>query len=285
MQRVYGPTPKKRESRRLQSSVSHFGSLSLIKVSKQDAFCPVIRDMARSPIELLSSVIIFAFLVGCAADGLEEVADYPEAVMPPPPHQPSTNTPVRNWTDSTLQPGDVIELFVEEDRSLNGTYPVRERGDIILPNVGRIPVRGMTVTDAGARIRSELEASQLRKATVIVDRVSKAPRKKDVQTVRPSTNQPQSRVTIYMNGSVLKPGQHKIPVPESGKLGVYEAILVAGGLGKFGDPARVHILRNDGQGKKRKIPVNIKDIEMGLTKDPMIGDGDIIVVPEKVFGF
>jgi ribosomal protein L18E len=44
-------------------------------------------------------------------------------------------------------------------------------------------------------------------------------------------------------------------------------------------------LRNDSAGKKHKIPVNISNIEKGLEVDPPIGDGDIVVVPEKVFGF
>lgn len=242
--------------------------------------------MVRKFLSSIFAAIISTFIVGCATDVAEEgAADYPEAIMPVVSNEPNPNTSPRTWTDNTLQPGDVIELFVEEDRTLNGSYPVRERGDVILPSVGRIPVRGMSVTDATARIRSELESSQLKKATVIVDRISKAPRKTEAQSPRSSQVKQSSRLTIYMSGSVRRPGQHKIPVPESGKLGVYEAVLIAGGLGQFGDPVRTHILRNDSEGKKRKIPVNLKSIEMGLTKDPMIGDGDIVVVPEKVFGF
>lgn len=241
--------------------------------------------MGRPLIQLPFSFIIAALFVGCATDLPEEGgSDYPDATMPAVQGPPDSTTPIRKRVDHTLQPGDVIELFVEEDQSLNGTYPVRERGDIIIPSVGRIPVRGMSVVDAGSRIRSELEASQLKKATVIVDRVNKAPRKVENASVA-SPKPQQSRLTIYMSGSVRRPGQHKIPIPESGRVGVYEAILVAGGLSQWGDPARIHILRNDSEGKKKKIPVNIKDIEMGLKKDPMIGEGDIVVVPEKVFGF
>jgi hypothetical protein len=88
-----------------------------------------------------------------------------------------------------------------------------------------------------------------------------------------------------MNGKVNRPGQHRVTVPASGRVGVYEAILMAGGMSRFGDPARVHLLRNDSEGKKHKIPVNILNIEKGLEVDPPIGDGDIVVVPEKVFGF
>lgn len=217
---------------------------------------------------------------------MEDVGDYPAATMPRVQEVPPSTYPVQNRTDDTLQPGDAIEIFVEEDDSIDGKYEIRERGDIIIPNVGRIILRGMSVIDASSRIRSELESSQLKKATVIVDRIHKAPRKNNSQAKPVSTAKPKkARLTIYMSGSVRKPGQHLIPVPETGRVGVYEAILISGGLNQFGDPSRIHILRNDADGKKRKIPVNIKEIEKGLTEDPMIGEGDIVLVPEKVFGF
>lgn len=231
---------------------------------------------------LFSAVMFF---VGCKSDGLEEVGDFPAAAMPESPSPPSTGYSQSRYTDNSLQPGDSLELFVEEDDSFNGVYDVRERGDIIIPNVGRIPVRGMTVVDAGARVRSELESTQLKKATVILDRVHKAPRKTAPSAPAPSAQQGDLRLTIYMTGSVKRPGQHRVPVPESGRIGVYEAILITGGLSQFGDPTRVHVLRNDEAGKKRKIPVNIRSVENGLIEDPMIGEGDIVVVPEKMFGF
>lgn len=240
--------------------------------------------MCRLATGLLFFLLPLAFS-GCKSDGLEDIGNYPAATMPEGPV--SGPTPARrSVSDHTLQPGDAVELFVEEDDSFNGTYDVRERGDIIIPSVGRIPVRGMNVSEAGSRIRSELESSQLKNATVLLDRVRKAPR------VSPQTNGGQKtptksdlRITIYMTGSVNRPGQHKVPVPSSGKLGVYEAILMTGGFSNFGDPTRVHLLRNDEFGKKRKIPVNIRNIEKGLAEDPMIGEGDIVVVPEKVLGF
>ena len=99
---------------------------------------------------LFSTVFVF---VGCKSDELEELGDYPAAAMPEAPAPSSSGYSQPRSTDSSLQPGDSLELFVEEDDSFNGVYDVRERGDIIIPNVGRIPVRGMTVVDAGARVR------------------------------------------------------------------------------------------------------------------------------------
>lgn len=68
-------------------------------------------------------------------------------------------------------------------------------------------------------------------------------------------------------------------------MGVYEAILIAGGISRFGDDQKVHLLRTGDDGRKHKIPVNIRLIERGEAGDPPIGHGDIVVVPERVFGF
>jgi protein involved in polysaccharide export with SLBB domain len=162
---------------------------------------------------------------------------------------------------------------------------VREQGDIIIPSVGRIQLAGLSIGSAGSRVKTELESRHLKKATVILDRVGRASVVEESATAAAAVPQAAPKLTIYFQGKVNRPGQHRIDLPPSGHLGVYEATLIAGGLSNFADPAKVHLLRNDHEGKKRKIPVNIANIEKGLEKDPAIGNGDIVVVPEKVFGF
>lgn len=213
------------------------------------------------------------------------LADYPPPAMPAPaPVPPPPRSAPRPTAGGSIRPGDSLELFVEEDDAFNGTYPVREQGDVIIPSVGRIQVAGLSVGSAGSRIETELEARHLKKATVILDRVGRAPLPQETEVVQ-AAPPPSPKLRVYLNGKVNRPGQHSVAVPASGRLGVYETILVAGGLSNFADPAKVHVLRNDAEGKKRKIPVNILEIEKGLATDPPIGDGDIVVVPEKVFGF
>lgn len=228
-------------------------------------------------------------LVGCkSTDLVDDIpsSDYPPPMIPAPEPAPvAQRAPAPRQTGGSIRPGDTLELFVEEDDAFNGTYPVREQGDIIIPSVGRIQVAGLSIGSAGSRVQTELQARHLKKATVILDRVGRATVPQDA--VAPAAVAPPAapKLTIYLNGKVARPGQHSIALPASGHLGVYEAILIAGGLSNFADPLRVHVLRNDHEGKKRKIPVNITNIEKGLEKDPAIGDGDIVVVPEKVFGF
>jgi len=203
---------------------------------------------------------------------------------PPPPRIPEAPAPSASPSSpasTPIRPGDSLELYVEEDATFNGHYRVREQGDILIRPVGRIPVAGMSVSQAESRIRAKLQESQLRQATVSLDRVGRAPEE-------PAPGGPLASATslrIFMSGQVARPGQHRVPVPESGHLGVYEAILLAGGFSSFPDLRKVHLLRSDAEGKRHRIPVDVEKIERGQIADPPIGDGDVVVVPEKIFGF
>lgn len=226
-----------------------------------------------------AAVLLAVCLVGCESTQLVPGGDIPPARIP----EVVEPKPIFQGLSNQIEVGDTLELFVKEDRLLDGTYPVREQGDIIIPSIGRISVTGMTTKNAGKQIEGLLEKSQLTEATVIVDRIRKSGGLNSETDEYPAENI--QKIKVYMTGKVNRPGQHFIPVPANGKLGVYDAILITGGISKFGDSQKVHILRAGSDGKKHKIPVNIRMIEKGLANDPPIGNGDIVVVPEKVFGF
>jgi protein involved in polysaccharide export with SLBB domain len=206
---------------------------------------------------------------------------------------------------------DRLELFVTEDPQFNGVYTVRESGDIIIPIVGRIPVEGSSVEEAEKTIKERLERGQLQKATVIVDRLLRwwwfndnhnrgyggyvgygdhdfANSRRGISNGLFGGNDKTSagdEVSFFLTGKVNSPGQKSLPLPEGRPLGVYEAILMSGGLGRFGDPKKVHIMRMGKGGKRVKVGVDVKKIMEGELADMPIGEGDVIVVPEKVFGF
>lgn len=166
-------------------------------------------------------------------------------------------------------------MFVLEDNRFNGIYQVREGGDIILPLVGRVQVNGKTPKSAESVVQGRLQPSQLTKATVIVDRISAASDPARVDS---------GKVEIYLSGRVVRSGQHKI-APNRGVLGASEALLISGGVDRFGDDSRVYIMRRSVDGTQVKIPVNVRAIQEGRIKDVPVASGDIIVVPEKSFVF
>ena len=175
----------------------------------------------------------------------------------------------------TISIGDRIEIFVREDASFNEIYSVRESGDIIIPKVGRIKVAGLSIPEAETKIKGTLEPEQLQVATVIVDRLQ-------YQHRSPSG---QANIIIYLTGKVRAPGQHSIPITGELRIGLYEALLIGGGITKFADTQKIHALRTGKEGLKTKISMNVRGINQGKAADIPAQSGDIIVVPERIFGF
>lgn len=181
----------------------------------------------------------------------------------------------------TFVPGDVLELFVKEDATLNGSYPVREGGYIVIPRAGRIQVAGLDRTQAESRVKEVLQRTQLTEATVLVERTAKHAGL--AQGTTPIAAMP--KVMVFLTGAVPRSGAHHIPLPNGRSLGVYEALLITGGMNKFAREDRVEIFRTDNQGRRRRAVVDLRPVRIGQADDPPVGEGDVIHVPEKVFGF
>jgi protein involved in polysaccharide export with SLBB domain len=88
---------------------------------------------------------------------------------------------------------------------------------------------------------------------------------------------------IYVTGNVLKPGPMKL-LPDD-ELTAYSAILRAGGFGRFANRKNVYVLRDLGNGTKKKIPVSIKELQSNGGMDVILQSKDIVVVREKFFSF
>lgn len=163
-------------------------------------------------------------------------------------------------------PGQNLELFVVEDPSFNGRYQVRRGGYIILPQVGRIPVAGKTVDDAEAAVKRALQASQLQRATVMLEPVSGS----DVE----------SGPNIYLSGEFEHPRPYRIPVGTSSTL--VSVILSSGGVTSRADLTRVRVMRMAAN-KGLVEEVNVKKIldGSGLGSDITLSEGDVVVVPVR----
>ncbi len=201
----------------------------------------------------------------------------------PPPRVPKlVSSASSSVSESLFKSGDFVELLVEEDVSFNGNFEVREGGYVLIPKIGRVEVVGLNREAVENRIRDILQRQQLKHATVYVERRLGPLRTNSVSVISSS----ESCITIFLTGAVARPGQHALPFQPGGHTpGVYEALLIAGGLAKFGDESRIRIMRLNENGMRNSVLVDIRKIRDGLTSDVPIGDGDIIQVPEKVFGF
>lgn len=192
---------------------------------------------------------------------------------------PTARTPAHQPTgpSGSFEPGDTLELYVDEDASFNGQYLVREGGYILIPKIGRIAVQGIDRTAAETLIREVFEKKQLKHARITVER-NPGPKTRETQAGAP-------QMTIYLTGSVPNPGVHNVPVLAGRRLGVYEVLLVTGGSGRFGNVSRVELLRVDASGRRQRTVIDLRPIRDGKVDDVAVADGDIIHVPEKVIGF
>ena len=174
-----------------------------------------------------------------------------------------------------LNVGDTLEIFVMEDPAFNGTYKVREKGDLIFPKLGRVVVAGLTVDQAQQKIQAELQGSQLQSATVILDRVN--------HTVGISSFEETPKILVFVTGKVNRPGQHMIAVTSGDTVYAYEAVLIAGGTSPFADEKHAYILRRGAHGSREKIQLDLRSIRQGQTSDKPLAEGDMICVPERRF--
>lgn len=199
----------------------------------------------------------------------------------PPPQKRAITVDSTILDSGLFAPGDFLELFVKEDATLNSSYPVRDGGYIVIPRAGRIMVAGLSRNEAEAKVKQVLQQTQLTEATVLVERTSKRAALVAAGGLSLST----SKIMIYVTGAVFKPGTHNIPLPEGKNLGVYEALLISGGLARLAQDQRVEVIRADSTGKRHRALIDVRKIRQGLASDPAVAEGDIIHVPEKVFGF
>lgn len=172
--------------------------------------------------------------------------------------------------------GDTLDVFVLEDSSFNGKYVIRPSGDIIIPKLGRIGVVSMSLAEVETAITRQLEATQLKKATVIADPVLRGA--ETGETVL-------AGLTVYLSGNVAKSGRKFVPFVAGSQVTAFQAVMDGGGFTNFANKKKSFILRKDQFGGTQRIPVDFARIESGTLPDIPLRDGDMLVVPQKMFGF
>ena len=223
---------------------------------------------------LYASGLLACCLCSCASDP-QDSGDFPEPVV----REVRGKIEVENR--DVFLPGDNLELFVKEDATLNESYSVREGGYIVIPRAGRIPVAGLSRSQAERQVKDALQRTQLTEASVLVERTSK----QALLAGSPEASAAVPKIMIYVTGAVPRPGTHYVPLADGRSLGVYEALLITGGLGRLAQDQRVEVMRMDSSGRRHRAVFDLRRVRQGKDADPAVGAGDVIHVPEKVFGF
>lgn len=173
--------------------------------------------------------------------------------------------------DKKLSAGDQVTVEIMEDREGGLPRVVTATGDLDVPPLGRVKVSGRTASQAAAEIKQLLEKDYYYHATVRlnIDRVSPVQVRQGI---------------VYLSGEVRVIGPQELVAGEP--LTLCNAILKAGGVGEWGNPKKVKLMRQK-DGKTQTTEVNYKAIiESGdVSKDPILQDGDRIFVPKTLVRF
>ncbi|WP_295045365.1 polysaccharide biosynthesis/export family protein [uncultured Paracoccus sp.] len=167
-----------------------------------------------------------------------------------------------------IQSGDRLTVEVLEDESLNRTLVVLPGGTIDFPYAGSIRVAGQSPTAVGSRISQALAGVLASPPTVFVTATP---------LIEPASPIEAAVVNIYIMGEASAPGAKAVPPGTT----FLQALSQAGGLTPFAATKRIQLRRASMPGQV--ITVNYAAIMRGagMNLDPVLAEGDVIIVPER----
>ncbi|MGF1445287.1 MAG: polysaccharide biosynthesis/export family protein [Pikeienuella sp.] len=167
-----------------------------------------------------------------------------------------------------LAPGDVLDVSVLEDSSLNRQVLVRPDGKVSFPLAGTLDAAGKSPEELGVELRRALSKDFLEAPTITVSLVN----------LRDEQIEPDDIVVFYVLGEVASPGRFESLEP----VDILQALAVAGGPGVFAAKSRIQIRRRDENGGETVALFDYELVEEGNgVQLQVIGDGDVVVVPER----
>lgn len=174
------------------------------------------------------------------------------------------------------RPGDVINVEVLEDSSLNRAVVVLPDGRFSFPFAGTLQASGRTVSQLEAAITAAIGSNFATPPTVFV---SLQPDPNRQPAARSTSGTKTRKIDIYFLGEVNTPGLREVDRGTT----FLQAMAQSGGLTKFAATKRIQLRSTDKHGKQTIRSFNYKALSDGATmlRDPKLRDGDVILVPER----
>lgn len=171
-----------------------------------------------------------------------------------------------------VRAGDTIIVEVLEDNALNRSTVVLPDGRISFPFAGSVTAAGRTVSEIKDAITAGISSNFANEPNVFVSvqpgqRIATGP-------AAPAT------MNIYFMGEVNSPGVQ--PLPRNTTL--LQALALSGGLTRFAATKRIQLRRTDPRtGEQQISKINYRALSDGavMTRDIILQDGDVILVPER----
>jgi polysaccharide export outer membrane protein len=185
-----------------------------------------------------------------------------------------------------LAVGDLLSYRVVEDRSNTvSSLIVTDSGEVEVPLVGRVHAKGKSCKTVAYELKTLLEKSYYHSATVII--ALNFTGYSDIGHGGKSFAATQDQVTIM--GAVQQAGRILLPPAETDYT-LSQAILDAGGLGRFANAKKVQVVRRtdpDDRARVKRYIINLHNImkKGRLEEDIVLQPNDVVIVPEKFLNF
>ena len=164
-------------------------------------------------------------------------------------------TSIVQSSEMRIGPMDMVEVKVFGVDELNGSYQVDHLGRIKMPLIGEVIAKDYTALQLASILEQRLEDNYLQDADVTV------------------SVQDSDRERVTVEGSVSKPGMY----PVEGRIGLLQAVALAGGPSQSANPRKVVIFRQV-EGQRMAAGYDLTAIRKGEADDPAVFGNDIIVV-------
>lgn len=172
-----------------------------------------------------------------------------------------------------ISPGDRLSIEVLEDPALNREALVLPDGRFSFPFAGTVVAAGRTVEEVESALESAIAPNFASQPNVFVTVQS-------AEGTLPGTGLALApTITVYFMGEVEAPGAKEI---EPGTT-FLQAMALTGGMTRFAAQNRVQLRRPLRDGRSQVVEINFKALAGGaaLSRDIVLGEGDIILVPER----
>lgn len=162
-------------------------------------------------------------------------------------------------TAYSINAGDILIVYVWNEKDLSQEVLVRPDGTISIPLAGQVHAGGLSVLDVEKNLAAAL-----------------AKYMKDQPSVTVMIKQT-AGYNIYVIGKVNKAGLFPMNQPTD----VMQALAMAGGLNPYAAENGINILRRDRDNNQKAIPFRYGDVKAGekLETNILLQSGDIVVVP------
>lgn len=188
-------------------------------------------------------------LTACAAGRREGLAYAPESFNVPPDPIIQVNR------DHRVGPSDLIGITVYRAEEVSGDFRVDELGNIMMPLIGQVPVRGMTLAEVSTEIGRRLGERHYVNPDVSV-------------ALKETPNR-----TITVDGAVSQPGVY----PVLGRTTLMQAVAMARGASSSANLRRVYVFRQV-EGQRMAAGFDLQAIRSMQMEDPVLYPSDIVIV-------